>query len=218
MRRLTLVVGAILVAVAGLAGAFELKEGQHYTVFNPPKTTDSREKIEITEFFWYGCGHCYNLEPLLQKWLTKLPKDVAFRRVPAVFPGRDGGPGSWAPGAKMYYTMEAMGLLDKLHGDVFDAIHIERVNMQNEKVMLDWLGKKGIDTAKFADIYNSFAIQSKVARSMQLSQAHGLDGVPALIVDGHYKPSTGAAGSNEDVLAVVDQLIEKVRKERAARK
>jgi thiol:disulfide interchange protein DsbA len=208
----------ILVAAAGLAGAFELTEGQHYTVLNPPKATETREKIEITEFFWYGCGHCYNLEPLLQKWLKKLPKDVVFRRVPAVFPGREGGPGAWAPGAKMYYTMEAMGLLEKLHGEAFDAIHIERINLQNEKVMLEWLGKKGVDVAKFADVYNSFAIQSKVARSMQLSQAYGIDGVPALIVDGHYRPSSGAAGSNEDVLAVVDQLIEKVRKERAARK
>jgi len=218
MRRLALIFGVILFAVAGSAGAFELKEGQHYSVFSPPKATDSRDKIEITEFFWYGCGHCYNLEPVLQKWLKKLPKDVVFRRVPAVFPGRDGGPGSWAPAAKLYYAMEALGLLDKLHGEVFDAIHIERINLQNEKTMLEWMGKKGVDTAKFADVYNSFAVQAKVSRSMQLTQSHELDGVPALIVDGHYKPSTGAAGSNEDVLAVVDQLIEKVRKERAAKK
>jgi thiol:disulfide interchange protein DsbA len=215
MRRLLLVLGMILITATGLAGAVELKEGQQYTVFNPPKATENSDKIEITEFFWYGCGHCYHLDPALIKWVKKLPKDVVFRRVPAVFPGRDGGPGSWAPGAKLYYSMEAMGLLDKLHSEVFDAIHAERTNLLNEKVMLEWLGKKGVDTAKFADIYQSFAVQSKISRSMQLSQAHGLDGVPALIVDGHYKL---ASAENEDLLAALDQLIDKVRKERGVKK
>ncbi len=219
MRRTTWFVGVFFLAAANLAGAFDLKEGENYTTFNPPRTTDTRDRIEVTEFFWYGCSHCYNLEPLLHKWLKKLPKDVSFRRVPAVFPGRDGAPGNWASGARLYYTLEAMGLLDKLHGEILDAIHIDRTDLLGEKGMIDWLGKKGVDTKAFSATYNSFAIQSKMLRAMQMSQAHGLDGVPAIIVDGRYKPAlTGAAGSHDDIFVVVDKLIDKARKDRAAKK
>jgi thiol:disulfide interchange protein DsbA len=217
MRKLTLLLGLLLAAAFNPAGAADIKEGQHYTTFNPPRATEVREKIEITEFFWLGCSHCYNLEPALQKWLKKLPKDVSFRRVPAVFPGKNGGLGPWAPGAKLYYTLEAMNLLDKLHGEAFDAVHIDRLNLSDDKVLLDWLGKKGVDTRKFSETYGSFAIQSKVQRAMQLTQAHGIDGVPALIVDGRYKPASGAAGSYEDIFVVVDQLIDKARKDRGGK-
>lgn len=205
MRKLLLLVGAVLVSLAGLAGAVDLKEGKNYTVYNPPRSTDVRDKIEITEFFWYGCGHCFHLEPSLGPWLKKLPKDVSFRRVPALFPD-----GRWGPGAKIFYTLEAMGLLEKLHGDVFAAIHTERINLFDEKVLFDWIAKKGVDGKKFADTYSSFTIQSKLNRSIQLTQAHGLDGVPALIVDGRYRVANA-----EDTLPVVDQLIEQARKERA---
>jgi thiol:disulfide interchange protein DsbA len=199
MRKLMMLVGVVFLAAAGMAGAVELKEGQNYTVYRPSLGTDSKNRVEVTEFFWYGCGHCFHLEPLLQKWLKKLPKDVSFRRVPAVFPGRDGAPGPWAPAAKLYYTLEAMGVGEKLHGDIFEA-------------------KKGVDARQFAETYNSFTVQSKVRRSMQLSEAHGLDGVPALIVDGRYKAASGAAGSYDDSLMVVDQLIELARKDRAGKK
>jgi len=219
MRKLALFVGVVLAAFAGLAGAVELKEGQQYTVYRPAQPTETKGRIEVTEFFWYGCGHCFTLEPLLVKWAKKLPKDVAVRRVPAVFPGRDGAPGQWAPGAKLYYTLEIMGLLDKLHEDVFYAVQVDRIRLINDdQVLFDWMAKKGVDARKFADIYNSFAIQSRVRRSMQLSEAHGLDGVPALIVDGRYKPSSGAGASYGDTLVVVDQLIDMARKDRAANK
>ena len=219
MRKLALIAGVLLAAVAGLAGAAELKEGVQYSVYRPAQPTESKGKIEVTEFFWYGCGHCFNLEPLLQKWLKKLPKDVAFRRVPAVFPGRDGAPGPWAPAAKLYYALETMGQLDKLHGEIFDAVHIDRVRLiSDDKDLFDWLGRKGEDVRQFADLYNSFAVQSKVRRAMQLTDAHGLDGVPAIIVDGRYRPASGAAGSYDDTLAVVDQLIDMARKDHTAKK
>jgi thiol:disulfide interchange protein DsbA len=213
MYRRILLLGAILAVVSGIGAAADAGS-QGYFTYNPPRATESRDRIEVTEFFWYGCGHCYRLDPFIQPWLKKLPKDVVFRRIPAVFPGRDGAPGGWAPGAKLYYAMEALGLLDKLHGEVFDAIHKDRINLSNEKLMLEWLAKKGVDTTKFMEVYNSFAIQAKVSRAMQLSESHGLDGVPALIVDGHYR----APGDSEDALVLVDQLIDKARKERAGRK
>jgi thiol:disulfide interchange protein DsbA len=153
------------------------------------------------------------MEPEVQKWLKTLPKDVSFRRVPAVFPGRDGNPGQWASGSALYYTLEAMGMGDKLHGDIFSAIHQEHVDLLSDKGMIDWLGKKGVDTKTFAATYQSFAIRSKVLRAMQISQAHGLDGVPAFVVDGRYLAINGA-----DTLGVVDGLIDKARKDRRAKK
>jgi thiol:disulfide interchange protein DsbA len=218
MRKLMMLVGVVFLAAAGMAGAVELKEGQNYTVYRPSLGTDSKNRVEVTEFFWYGCGHCFHLEPLLQKWLKKLPKDVSFRRVPAVFPGRDGAPGPWAPAAKLYYTLEAMGVGEKLHGDIFEAIQVDRIRLNDDAVLFDWIAKKGVDARQFAETYNSFTVQSKVRRSMQLSEAHGLDGVPALIVDGRYKAASGAAGSYDDSLMVVDQLIELARKDRAGKK
>ncbi|MBI4997327.1 MAG: thiol:disulfide interchange protein DsbA/DsbL [Rhodocyclales bacterium] len=210
---MTYFVAALLLAAAGFAGAAELKEGQDYATYNPPRATESRDKIEVAEFFWYGCSHCFHMEPELQKWLKKLPKDASFRRVPAVFPGRDGSPGQWASGAALYYTLEAMGVGEKLHGDIFNAIHVDRNTdiLSSDKAMADWLGKKGVDTKAFAATYQSFAVRSKVLRAMQVTQAHGLDGVPALIVDGRYRAINGTG----DVFAVTDGLIDKARKTRA---
>lgn len=213
MRKMTCFAAALLLAVANLAGAAELKEGQDYATYNPPRATESRDKIEIAEFFWYGCGHCFQMEPELQKWLKKLPKDASFRRVPAVFPDRSGNPGQWASGAAMYYTLEAMGVGEKLHGDIFNAIHGDRNTdiLSNDKAMAEWLGKKGVDTKTFSATYQSFAVRSKVLRAMQVTQAHGLDGVPALIVDGRYRAINGTG----DLFAVTDTLIDKARKDRS---
>ncbi len=217
MRKLSSFIAVVLLAVAGLAGAAELKEGQNFVTYNPPRATDVRDRIEVTEFFWYGCSHCFHLEPDLVKWLKKLPKDATFRRVPAVFPDRSGNPGQWASGAALYYTLEALGVGEKLHGDIFSAIHNER-NMEilrDDKAMAAWLGKKGVDAKAFAAAYQSFAVRSKVLRSMQLTEAHGLDGVPAVIVDGRYRAIAVGGSTNDDYLALADKLIDKARKDRA---
>jgi len=210
MRKTTWFVAVLLLAVANFAGAVTLKEGENFVSYNLPRATESRDRIEITEFFWYGCSHCFHMEPELQAWLKKTPKDVVFRRVPAVFPGRDGSPGQWASGAALYYTLDAMGLGEKLHADMFKAIHNERADLLSDKGMIAWLGKKGVDTKAFSSTYQSFAVRSKVLQAMQATQAHGLDGVPALIVDGRYRAINGA-----DTFAVVDALIDKARKDRA---
>lgn len=210
MRKTTGIVAALLLAAASAAGAVTLKEGENFVTYNMPRTTESRDRIEVTEFFWYGCGHCFHLEPELQKWLKSLPKDAVFRRVPAVFPGRDGNPGQWASGAALFYTLEAMGLGEKLHGDIFNAIHNERADLLGEKGMIEWLGKKGVDTKTFSATYQSFAVRSKVLQAMQVTQAHGLDGVPAIVVDGRYRAINGP-----ETFAVVETLIDRARKDRA---
>lgn len=212
MRKLALLgVWVMLAAMAGLAGAAELKEGVNYTVFRPPQPTELKNKIEVTEFFWYGCSHCFHLEPALERWAAKLPKDVVFRRVPAVFPARSGGPGPWAPAAKVYYTLEIMGLSGKFQQKVFNAVQLERRRLiSDDPELFDWVAKQGIDAQKFKAIYNSFAVHSKVRRSMELCTAYGFDGVPALIVDGRYMAVN--TDNAAETLGVVDQLIDMARK------
>jgi thiol:disulfide interchange protein DsbA len=209
MRMFKTLLGILaLVATLGVSAA-DLQEGRQYKLISPPQPTEAKGKIEVTEFFWYGCSHCFDFEPLVSKWKKTLPADVVFRRVPAVF--RD----SWAPGAKTFYALEATGQLDKLHQEVFDAIHIDRMNPADEKAIADLIAKKGGDKQKFLEAYNSFAVQSKVSRAAQTTQAHGITGVPAIVVNGKYTPAQGAAGSFADVLVIVDQLIAKARAEQA---
>lgn len=208
MRKLTMLWGVLLLAYASLVSA-QVSEGRQYTLINPPIASDVKDRIEVTEFFWYGCPHCFQLDPVLHKWLAKLPKDVSFRRVPAQFRP------NWVPGAKVYYALETMGLVERLHGPFFDATHVDRLNVGDEKAIFEWMAKKGVDGRKFAETYNSFAVQSKVARAQQTTNAARIEGVPALVVDGRYLANINAARNFDDYLAITDQLIDKVRQERA---
>lgn len=175
--------------------------------------TDQPAKIEVMEIFWYGCPHCYHLEPSLEAWVKKLPQDVYFKRVPGV-PRED-----WAPMAKAYYTLEALGLVDKLHGALFDAIHKQRVlNPTSEKAAIDWITKQsGLDRKKVAETYNSFSVNTKVVRAMQIFRASGATGVPSLVIDGKYLTSSTMAGGNQEALNVADYIINHVRQDRAAK-
>jgi protein dithiol oxidoreductase (disulfide-forming) len=198
---------ATLLAVAALsAGAVEVTEGRQYERLQVPQPTENAGKVEVIEFFWYGCSHCADFDPLLNSWIKKLPADVSFRRVPAVF--RD----TWAPGARLYYTLEAMGLLDKLHGAVFNAIHKSRINLHSdEKATLDWIVRQGVDRQKFSDMYHSFSIAGKVKRATEMTQEYGFSGVPVLVIGGKYMPV--GAGSYGEMLQVADALIVKNRAE-----
>ena len=174
--------------------------------------TDTPAKIEVTELFWYGCPHCYHLEAPLSAWVKKLPPDVYFKRVPGV-PRQD-----WAPMAKAYYTLEALGLVDKLHVPLFDAIHKQKtLNPTSEKAAIDWIAKQsGMDQKKVAETFNSFSVNTKVMRAVQVFRASGATGVPALIVDGKYLTSSTMAGGNDEVLKVADYIITNARKDKAA--
>lgn len=190
--------------VPGAALAQQLVEGKHYTRLQMPQPTEPAGKIEVIEFFWYGCPHCADFEPLLKSWAKKLPADVAFRKVPAVF--RD----TWAPGARIYYTLEALGLLDKLNVAVFDAMVKQRINLNDEKTLYGWIEKQGVDRQKFVDMYKSFAVDGKVRKAFEMTQEYGFGGVPVLIVGGKYMPAPNL-GTFGDMLAVVDALIAKNR-------
>lgn len=178
-----------------------------YTELNPPQPVETKGKIEVAEFFWYGCIHCYNLEPQLEAWLKTLPRDVEFRRIPAVFNQR------WAHDAAIFYTLESMGLLDKLHKPLFDAIHKNHLRTDNQAAFSEWLQKNGVDAKKFTDTMGSFGVQSKTRRAAQQTVAYKIDGTPAMAVDGRYTVSADQGKTQQGMLQAVSSLVETVRKQ-----
>jgi thiol:disulfide interchange protein DsbA len=172
-----------------------------------PQPTEGGGKIEVIEFFWYGCPHCYALEPSVNAWLKNAPKDVVFRRIPA-------NPSEgWGEMARVYYTLEAMGLLEKYHQRVFDAMHKENVNLGNKRIREEWLAKNGIDPAKYNDVEKSFSVVTNLSRARQLTMAYQVDTVPRLIVNGRYYASENL--TVDKVFPAVDQMIAQVRKEKS---
>lgn len=200
--------------LAGLAATLSLAAGTvaaqtNYGLVNPAQPTEGGGKIEVLEFFWYGCPHCYALEPAVNAWLKTAPKDVEFKRVPA-FPSE-----SWGQMAVMYYTLEAMGLLDQYHQKVFEAIHKQSVNLVSKSKREEWLKANGIDPAKYAQVEKSFSVVSKVARARQLTQAYKVDSVPRIIVNGKYVTSAEQVGGADKIFPVVDQLVAMARKDKS---
>jgi thiol:disulfide interchange protein DsbA len=183
-----------------------------YTTLQNALPVENPGKVEIAELFWYGCIHCYNLEPLLEDWVPKLPADTYFRRIPAVFNER------WAHDAAIYYAFEALGLLAKLHRPFFEAIHKDRLKTDNPAALGEWLTKNGLDPQKFDVTMKSFGVQSKMKRAAQLTAASRIDGTPALMVQGRYTISTDQGRSREGMLANAERLIPVARKTLAGTK
>ena len=209
-RTLALVAAAVL-SLSAFAASDAVFEGHDYTRVKNTQPVATGKKVEVLEFFWYRCPHCFQLEPALNTWLKTLPKDAQVRRVPAVF--RE----DWAPGAKTYYTLEQMGLLDRLHKKVFDAYHVENLNLNDPAVLGGWIAKQGVDRKKFEAIYNSFSTQAKVMNGSRLATAYALSGVPAFIIDGKYATSMSMAQTEPRLFDILDQLIDKARAERKSK-
>lgn len=206
-----LILTAFLLLISSLAGA-EPMQGQVYMQTQQPIPTQNPAKIEVMELFWYGCPHCYHLEPQLAEWVKKLPKDVEFQRVPGI--ARQ----EWVAGAKAYYAMETLGITEKLHVALFDAINKHRtVKPTDDQALIDWITKQsGLDKKKVEEAYKGFSVNTKVMRAMQIFRASGATGVPSLIIDGKYITSVSTAGGNTEVLKVADYLIAKARAEKSA--
>lgn len=198
MKKILAFLAAALVALPLGAPA----QGQ-YNELKPAVPVEGTGKIEVLEFFWYGCIHCYNLEPALEAWIKTLPKDVEFRRVPAVFNER------WGLDASIYYAMEALGLVDKLHRPLFDAIHKNRLRTDNQQEFSEWLTRQGVDAKKFIQAVQSFGVRSKARRAVQLTVDYKIDGTPAMAVHGRY-----TIPAQPDLFKVVDSLVDRVRKEK----
>lgn len=206
----------LLAALMLLVSAHVMADPQIGTAFNQTTQvipTDNPAKIEVIELFWYGCPHCYALDPQLNAWVKKLPQDVYFKRVPGL-PRPD-----WAPMAKAYYAMETLGITEKLHTQLFEAIHKQRaLNPSDEKGTIDWITKQsGLDRKKVEEAFNSFSNNTKLMHAAQVFRASGATGVPSLIIDGKYITSSTMAGGNQEVLNVADYIINNVRKDKAAK-
>jgi thiol:disulfide interchange protein DsbA len=208
MNRVTALAASLLAATFVLAPAAQAQPrlGQDYSELKAAQPVEAKGKVEVVEFFWYRCPHCYHLEPILEPWVRKLPADVQFRRVPAVLSD------NWAVDAGYFYSFEALGVLDKLHKPFFDAIHKDKLDIRSEAAMTEWLKKNGIERRKFDEVYKSFGVQAKVKRAAQLSAAYQLEGVPLLAVHGKYTVSAEQGGSQAGMLATTDQLVDLVRK------
>ena len=202
-------IGMAVFMFTGLAQA-QPAAGVEYRELQTAQPTDAADKIEVLEFFWYGCPHCYNFEPVLTPWVKKLPKDAQFRRIPAIFNDE------WEQGARAYYTLEAIGEVERLHKPLFDAVHTgSRLRVANEAALTEWLAKQGVDTKKFAAAYRSFSVEGKVKRAKQLTSAYKIEGVPAVAVNGKYVVITDNIKSFEQMTGVAEFLIEQSRKKAA---
>jgi thiol:disulfide interchange protein DsbA len=200
---------ALLFIVMLFASAFgtAMAQSPGYAPVSPPQPTESGGKIEVIEFFWYGCPHCYHLESSVNAWLKTIPPDVVFKRVPA-YPSE-----SWGELARMFYTIEAMGLLPQLHGKIFDAIHKDGLNLANKKIREEWLHKNGVEPGKYNEVAKSFTVATNMQRARQMTMNFKVDSVPRVVVNGKYYTSGELAGTPERIFPVVDELIAKVRGE-----
>ena len=210
-RDFSQVCGVAMAASAGLSlpALAQMKPpvaGKDYLVLDKPAAVEAAKgKIEVIEFFWYSCPHCNSFEPALAAWTKRAAKDVAVRRVPVSF--RD----DFLPQQRLFYTLEAMGLLDKLHGKVFAAIHAEKLSLGKQDEILAWVVKQGVDKTKFATQFNSFAVATKATRGTQLQNAYKVEGVPAMGVAGRFYVDGTTAGSMDRALQIVDSLVAQVR-------
>ena len=203
-RTISIALGITALGAPLAVRAQQLRPGTDYAVLKPELPVEAQGKIEVLEFFWYGCPHCYGLEPLLETWLQKLPADTQFKRIPAVFNER------WAKDAAIFYALEASGHLERLHRPLFDAIHRDALKTDNGQALGQWLTKNGVDTKKFDEVGRSFSVQSKVRRAAQLSAAYRIEGTPAMAVHGRY--TVGTDRGHAAMLATVDYLIDQVRR------
>ena len=184
-------------------------EGSNYKLIDPAQPTSSGNKVEVLEFFFYGCSHCFHLHPELSAWEKKIPKDVDLVFVPTIF-----NPG-WEPMAYTYYALEVLGKNHELHNALYDAWNVSNINLSDESKIAAFVAKHGVDSKKFSEAYHSFGVQSKIMRSKQLTQTYAIRGTPTLIVDGKYLITGLQPGETVKVLA---ELIEKARKERAGKR
>lgn len=172
-----------------------------YETVTPAQPTQHPDKIEVIEFFWYGCPHCYSFEPALEAWLKKLPKNVEFIRQPAVFNEL------WGKHAKAYFTAEALGVVDKIHADFFDAIQNKKEALESEEQLAKFFAVHGVNESQFHDVYNSFLVDAKMRQAPVMAGRYGISGVPAIVINGKYKTNGPLAGTHEKMIEVMDKLI-----------
>jgi len=197
-----------VVAFVGGASAQELLEGKQYLRIKNPVPVDKGSKIEVIEFFSYGCPHCADLEPVMQAWAKTMPADVQLVRVPVMFQDR------WVVLAKIFYTFEGLGVEPRMTAEAFTAIHKNNVNLTSEKAFFDWAASKGLDRKKVEDMFNSFAIGGKMNKANQAAKTYQVQSVPLVIVDGKFMTASDKVGSHANMPSAINALVAKAKAER----
>lgn len=200
-----------LFALAGRAGAQEIRARQNieYRVIPNPQPVETGANIEVIDFFWYGCPYCNELQPSLFDWIKNKPADVTVRHVPAIL--KD----SWAPHARIFYTLELLGELERLHLAVYHSYHVEQLYMSKPDVMEQWAVKNGIDARRWKDAYYSPEVDAKIARAAQATKRYDIQGTPSLVVDGRYLTSSSMTPTVRGVIPVLDDLVKLARQSRS---
>jgi thiol:disulfide interchange protein DsbA len=195
--------------ICGLAQAqVQAVAGRHFVELDPPRPVGTGARIEVIEFFYYGCPICYEAQPHLSRWLNKAGNDVVLIRVPAV--SRDG----WEPFARSFYALDAMGELARLHWPVYDNHHFDGKDLKDEKGMIDWVSRNGLDAAKFKAAWHSEETSAKVRAAQKLLDTYAIRGVPSMVVDGRFVTSARMAEGTRQMIDVLDQLVNRARAER----
>lgn len=200
---------AMLAPLLAQASEPAFKEGKAYVRLESPLPTRHPDKIVVTEFFWYGCIHCFHFEPMLEEWAAKLPKDVVLERSPAIWKDR------MRLHARAYYTAKALGVLDKVNQPLFNALNVDGKPLATEAAIGKIFEDHGVSKEKFDRAFNSFGVSSEVRQADARARSARIDGTPTLTVNGTYRISNELAGGQEEMLKVADFLIDKIRKERA---
>jgi len=201
-------IGATLFALTQAAAWAQISAGSEFTEINPAVPVSTGSKIEVLEFFYYGCPICYELQPQMSRWLVQAPDYVALKRVPAL------SSENWENFAKLYYSLEVLGQIGRLHWPVYDNFHFDGVLLNDEKVMIKWVAKNRIDPEKFTETYHSAEVLERVAKAREMMKTYDVRGVPTIVVDGKYLSSARLAGGTKELMRVVDQLVRRARKER----
>lgn len=203
-----------LACVAGATQAQDIRARQNleYRLI-AAQPVETGDRIEVIEFFWYGCPYCNELQPALEGWIRRKPADVALRRVPAIL--RE----SWAPHARIFYTLEELGEVERLHLKVYESYHIERLHMSKPDVVVEWAAKNGIDRKRWLEAYGSSAIDAKVQHAKELSAAYTVRVTPTLVVDGRYLTSGSHVPCCDvgDIVPILEDMIRLARQQRSRR-
>jgi thiol:disulfide interchange protein DsbA len=204
----------VLASVAGTSDAQDIRARQNleYRLI-APQPVETGDRIEVIDFFWYGCPFCNDLQPALESWLRRKPADVALRRVPAIL--RD----SWAPHARIFYTLEQLGEVQRLHLKVYESYHVELLHLSEPDVVVEWAVRNGIDRKRWLDAYHSPAVDAKVERARKLTKAYMVEVTPTLLVDGRYLTSgRNVPGTDvRDMIPILEDVIRLARQRRSSR-
>lgn len=206
MKNWVILVISLILIPGVVSAAPTYKEKIHYELVVPAQPTTTDKKVEVVEMFWYGCPHCNALEPYVNRWLKKKPANTEFVRIPAIFRPQ------WEQHARAYYTAEILGVLDKTHSALFDAIHQQKRHINTDEEIQKFFAEHGVSEKDFKRVFHSFAVEAKIRRAKDMSQRYGIRGVPALIVNGKYRTGAQLAGGNANIFRVVNFLVQKESK------